>query len=100
MTRKSKKRVKKVIRRISFFSIVLVAIVMVLISLVPTQAKSSTGTDYQIVFVREGETLWKIAQKLNGDGDIREFIHQIKKLNKLEHSVIYPGQRLIVPTGE
>ncbi|MFZ3171582.1 MAG: LysM peptidoglycan-binding domain-containing protein [Carboxydocellales bacterium] len=100
MTKKSKKLVLKVIKRLSFFSIILVAIVMVLISLMPTQAKSSTGTYYRVVFVREGETLWKIAQKHGGDGDIRELIHQIKKLNKLEYSVIYPGQRLIVPAGE
>lgn len=100
MTKRTKKNLKKVIRKIPILLIGLITIVLVLISLGPTQAKSSTGADYQVVVVREGETLWKIAKKHTVNGDIREFIHQMKKLNNLEHSVIYPGQKLIVPNGE
>lgn len=51
------------------------------------------------VVVQEGDTLWTIAAPIaeRDGGDVRSIIHQIKRLNRLEDSTIYPGQPLILP---
>ncbi|MDP4092764.1 MAG: LysM peptidoglycan-binding domain-containing protein [Bacillota bacterium] len=56
-------------------------------------------TPNQKVVVSSGDTLWGIAEKYNQGSDIRETVYEIKKLNKLESSDIYIGQKLIVPAG-
>lgn len=100
MTKNTKKSLRKAIRKVPYLLIILLAIAAVSIIVKPTQAKSSTVANYQVVVVRDGETLWQIAKSHNNESDIREFIHQIKKLNKLEHSLIYPGQKIMIPIEE
>ncbi len=46
--------------------------------------------------ISSGETLWSLANRYGG-GDPREFIHDIRALNGLEGSVVFPGQVLILP---
>ena len=47
--------------------------------------------------VKKGDTLWGIAERLLGAGE--RYI-QIMTANNLNDSMIYPGQELIIPTGE
>ena len=49
------------------------------------------------IIVKNGDTLWNIAKKLNYDKDIRETIYEIKELNKLSNSNIHPGTKLFIP---
>ncbi|GAV24779.1 hypothetical protein ciss_07120 [Carboxydothermus islandicus] len=52
----------------------------------------------QEIVVEKGDTLWGIAKELNIPGkDIRVVIEEIRILNNLEDSTIYPGQILKVP---
>ncbi len=51
---------------------------------------------YEKVIVAKGDTLWSIAQTI--DGNINENIFEIKKLNNLNNSDIYVGQELLIPT--
>ncbi|OGO83729.1 MAG: hypothetical protein A2Y21_04230 [Clostridiales bacterium GWC2_40_7] len=63
-------------------------------------ASSVYGYDvkqFDTVTVEKGDTLWTIAQKYNNSGDIRKLIFEIKKANKLESSIIYAGDELLVP---
>lgn len=47
--------------------------------------------------VKSGDTLWTIADEYcPANVDKREWIHDVKTLNGLEDSVIYPGQGLMV----
>lgn len=46
--------------------------------------------------VKKGDTLWGIAERLLGDG--ARYI-QIMSANNLVDSLIYPGQELVIPTG-
>lgn len=48
--------------------------------------------------VQRGETLWQLAAD-HSTGDPRKFIHQVQVLNGLKTSSIFPGQRLILPSG-
>ena len=49
--------------------------------------------------VSSGDTLWSIASRHHDNkSDIREFIHKIKYINKLDHScTLYPGQNIMIP---
>lgn len=49
--------------------------------------------------VQSGESLWSLAGEFGGAGDPREFVYRIKKLNGLETSDVFPGQKLILPRG-
>lgn len=51
---------------------------------------------YEKVIVAKGDTLWSIAQAI--DGNINENIFEIKKINNLNNSDIYIGQELLIPT--
>lgn len=51
--------------------------------------------------VVEGDTLWDIANKIseysNKKLDVREIVYEIKTLNNINGSDIYPGDVLIIP---
>jgi|BioPla2DNA2_1021312.scaffolds.fasta_scaffold05782_12 hypothetical protein len=51
---------------------------------------------YEVIRVNNGDTLWDIAMRYNTKSDIREYIHRIMELNKLENSEIKAGEELII----
>ncbi len=51
----------------------------------------------RIVQVGSGDTLWGIAAELADDGEVRAMMEQIERLNALDTTVLYSGQRLVVP---
>ncbi len=64
-------------------------------------AKGTDSEDYMVVTVEKGETLWSIAQRYNVDDkmDPRSLISKIKKINNLDSPLIYPGDKLLIPTS-
>jgi LysM repeat protein len=49
-------------------------------------------------WVNSGDTLWSIAEQVAPeDTDVRAVVAEIRNLNDLESSLIYPGQSLLVP---
>jgi LysM repeat protein len=51
--------------------------------------------------VRSGETLWEIATAHTAAGaDVRDTIRDIKSMSGLDGSLVYPGDRLVVPVLE
>ncbi len=54
--------------------------------------------EFNNITVCQGDTLWSIASKL--EGNINENVYEIKKLNKLDSSIVYVGQELIVPVNK
>lgn len=46
--------------------------------------------------VAPGESLWELAHRY-GQGDPRRFVHEVANLNDLSDSLIFPGQRLVLP---
>ncbi|WP_202077380.1 cell division suppressor protein YneA [Caldalkalibacillus salinus] len=59
---------------------------------------SAEDYQYEYIQVETGDTLWRIAaQHHQGLGiSVQEYIQQVKVLNGLEGSLIYPGQELQV----
>ena len=50
--------------------------------------------------VQQGDTLWAVAQgAYDDDVDIRRAVHEIKRLNDLDGSMLFPGQALLLPPG-
>ncbi len=47
--------------------------------------------------VRLGDSLWSVAERAVPDADARIVIQEIIQLNNLHGTVIYPGERLLVP---
>lgn len=65
-----------------------------------TAATSDAGviTGTTNVTVQPGETLWSIAGEANPDGDIRDTMHDIVKLNSLvDGETLQMGTKLAVP---
>ncbi|ADY56055.1 Peptidoglycan-binding lysin domain protein [Syntrophobotulus glycolicus DSM 8271] len=58
----------------------------------------NTATYYTKVTVQEGDTLWEIANNLDGASNIDNVIAGIIKYNKLPNHNIAPGQILYVPS--
>lgn len=63
--------------------------------LLAADASSHSGQPLRHV-ISNGETLWSLAERY-GQDDPREFIYDLKRLNGLKSSQIFPGQQLILP---
>lgn len=85
-------------------SILYMAVIFIIFSLTTILLIGSNvnNTDkYRLVTVKKGDNLWNIAKKHVDDGsDIRRFVWQIKRENKLSSSLIYPGQELKIPLSD
>ena len=55
--------------------------------------------NYQKVVVKEGDTVWAIAEKLaqGKKKDVRDIVREIYRLNNLGKSTLHPGQPLLIP---
>lgn len=64
-----------------------------------SSASGETGVDVptRTVVVSEGDTLWAIASEVAEEGEIREMVHRIQKLNSLPGPSLVEGQELAVP---
>lgn len=86
---------------------ILIICFSITISLVSTKVYSAiednvignlNETDYVMVTVKEGDTIWTIAKPYyNGKSDYRDLIYDIKTINKLEQYIIHPGQKIAIP---
>ncbi len=64
----------------------------------PVKSEYLWETELVQVVVNKGDTLWYIAKKYgNPSKDVREVVFQIKSINGLSTSNIYPGQIIAVP---
>jgi LysM repeat protein len=89
-----KRYVLKNRKRFCFFLAFVFTTVLTVFSV--SSAYGSKGQTYRTIVVRSGDTLWSIAERYNKDGDIRRYIHEIKKLNNLKSSMIIQGTDLKV----
>lgn len=76
--------------------IIIVCVLSFITSMLTTKVFSATPIQYDNITVSEGDTLWSIANSI--DGNINKNIYEIKKINNLESSIIYVGQELKIPT--
>lgn len=84
-------------RKARFFSILSIILLTIFIFTYATTAYAHKEQTYRTIAIKSGDTLWGIALKYKKEGDIRKYIYNIKKINKLENGRIYAGDELLIP---
>lgn len=83
-------------------TVVLLVAVLAALTLFSGQSAASgergDATPTVSVVVGDGDTLWDLAGQVGREGDLREVVHEIKRLNALSDSTVFAGQVLMVPT--
>ncbi len=93
MNRKYKLKNKK-----RFYSFVIVLIIAFSSLLFATNIKGeTTDVQYKPITVEKGDTLWGIAKRHYTDGDIRNYINVIERVNNITGSTIYEGEVILLP---
>jgi len=64
------------------------------------RVSAANQDDFITIIVKDGDTLWNIAQKHTTGKDIRKAIYEIEKLNNIKKSIIYTGQQLKIPASQ
>ena len=88
-------------RKIKMFKIMVIA--LILVTTVMSFSALSSGDkksydEFEVVYVRPGDTLWSIAEDFYGsDMDMREAVYMIKECSEIESSSLTIGQKLLVP---
>lgn len=86
------------------FSIIILSVLGLIILMGNGRTSSFIETTYKTVYVSSGETLWEIARveaannNYYANKDIRNIVKDIRDLNKLDSSSLYPGQELVIPS--
>jgi predicted Zn-dependent protease len=62
-----------------------------------TRLYAASPQRYATVTVQPGDTLWSIAARHSGDGDVQEAIDGITSANHLSGATLQPGQHLRIP---
>lgn len=62
-----------------------------------TRLYAASPQRYAIVTVKPGDTLWSIAARHAGDGDVQDTIDLIASTNHLSGVTLQPGQHLRIP---
>lgn len=82
-----------------FQNIVILVIIFITISMFLNVSLGKEEIVTKTFFVDSGTTLWDIANNIcreNQDLNVQNVIIQIKKLNNLQSSMIYEGQKLLI----
>jgi nucleoid-associated protein YgaU len=74
-------------------------LLLVLIAWLGFRVTSASGAVEPVVHtVRQGETLWGIADATYGSSvDPREAVYEIERANRVSASELQPGDRLVLP---
>ena len=60
-----------------------------------------SSPQYEIYTVEADDTIWSIASNISeGKTDVREIVDRIKSVNAIDDSIIYAGDKLVVPVAK
>lgn len=79
---------------------IVICIIFLFLTLSNSNIIAKEHINKQTIYVSNGDTLWSIAKfsiGKNNDLNIQNVLNEIIKLNSLENSNIYIGQKLLVP---
>lgn len=95
-------RIKISNKRRFYISLSLILSVVLCISTIfIVKVSARQQTKYKTVYVEYNDSLWSISSKVvTSKVDIRDYIEEVKGINKLKNSDIYPGQKLLLPILE
>lgn len=84
-------------KRFASLIVILVMFTVFIGMIVNAGASSGVKKEHEIVKVKAGQSLWEIASVNSNNKDIREYIYEIKAMNRLDSNVIHAGQILLLP---
>jgi hypothetical protein len=80
------------------FLITIIALVMFSIMSMTGAYSAASVENFEEYWIKQGDTLWEIADKYAPEGyDTRKFIYEIKEHNEMETSMIFQGEKLLIP---
>lgn len=80
-----------------FFSFILIVSAIMFTLIYTTSVSGLEETKYRTVAVNPGDSLWSLAEKYGGDGDIRAYIHTVKEINNMDSSMLYENTSILLP---
>jgi len=78
-----------------FARVLFATVVLVLVWAIVARSSSGSGGEHAYV-VKSHDTLWAIAARTYG-GDPREGVWKIQRRNHLSGTLVYPGERIVLP---
>lgn len=101
---KTKKIYYKVVKPARFYTFVALLLMLLFFGIFKLVnepiafAGQETVTELETYVVQKGDTLWHIAQKKNHlNRDVRQLVHEIKRFNNIEDSMVHPGDIIVYP---
>lgn len=92
--RNEKKKLKK--QRRIFFLVIAIAVLFIIFA--PFADSKERNEEMPVYCVKEGDTLWSIAQKYNGENvSTMEFVYDIKAANDMKSSALSVGELIMIP---
>lgn len=99
--REQRRKQRKKMRTIALGLLVIVIIIAILGFIKPDKIEASEPVKVVAVQIEAGDSLWELADKYdNNTMDLRKYIYIIERFNKLENSVLQPGQTIMIPVYE
>lgn len=80
-----------------FFSFLFIISLITFILIYSISVSGFEEPQYKAVVIRPGDTLWSIAEKYGNNGNIREYIYHIKKINNLDSGTLYENTSILIP---
>lgn len=97
-TKKTKnKKIKLNVKRFLSFITITMLLTIIISLLISNAAIGKQESIYQTIVIKNGDSIWSIAQKNNNYDSMEEYVDKIYKLNKLSDSNVYPGQKILIP---
>ncbi|NLJ40642.1 MAG: LysM peptidoglycan-binding domain-containing protein [Clostridiales bacterium] len=97
---KGKIRIVNKVRFTIFVALLLAFTIPFINRPVKGQLADTAVSSFKEVHIETGDTLWAIARaNLPPKTDIRDFIHEIKEVNKLDSALIMEGDYLMIPVN-
>lgn len=99
---REQRRLQRKKMRFLFLSLLMIIILIAIIGfMLPSKIEASEPIQVVTVQVEAGDSLWKLADKYdNNSMDLRQYIYIIQRFNKLENTVLLPGQKIMIPVYE
>lgn len=86
------------LKEYSYVIVFVLVLFFVLYTMTSVVAMNDFDGDQSSIMIKQGDTLWGIAQKHHKDVglSIQDYIALLQKLNQLDTVMIYPGQELMI----
>lgn len=76
----------------------ILSLICIVCSLYTNYARSAKHFETKTVVVSQGDTLWRIAQREQPNGNIQELVYYIREINDIKDpGNLRPGQEILLP---